>query len=45
MEGCITNIGGCLRTKHPWIEMEMRANLTMTLNWNTKDLTITRVEI
>jgi hypothetical protein len=45
MEGCITNIGGCLRTKHPWIEVEMRANLAMTLNWNTKDLTITRVEI
>jgi hypothetical protein len=45
MEGCITNIGGCLKTKHPWIEVEMRANLAMTLNWNTKDLTITRVEI
>ena len=37
MEGCITNIGGCLKTKHPWIEVEMRANLAMTLNWNTKD--------
>jgi hypothetical protein len=45
MEGCITNIGGCLKTKHPWIEVEMRANLAMTLNWNTKDLTITRIEI
>jgi hypothetical protein len=45
MEGCITNIGGCLKTNHPWIEVEMRANLAMTLNWNTKDLTITRVEI
>jgi hypothetical protein len=45
MEGCITNVGGCLKTKHPWIELELRANLAMTLNWNTRDLTITRVEI
>jgi hypothetical protein len=45
MEGCVANVGGCLKTKHPWIEVEMRANLALTINWNTKDLVITRVEI
>lgn len=38
-------LGGCLKTKHPWILVGMRADLGMTLDWNTRDLKITRVEI
>jgi hypothetical protein len=46
MEGCVAGgIGGCLKTKHPWIEVGTRADLGMTLDWNTRDLIITRVEI
>jgi hypothetical protein len=45
MEACVTNVGGCLKTKHPWIELELRANLALTINWNTRDLQLTRVEI
>jgi hypothetical protein len=38
-------VGGCLKTKHPWVELELRANLALTINWNAKDLMLTRVEI
>jgi hypothetical protein len=44
-EGRFSCVGGCLKTKHPWILIGMRADLGMTLDWNTRDLTITRVEI
>jgi hypothetical protein len=39
-----TSIGGCLKTKHPWIQVGMRADLGMT-HWNARDLELTRVEI
>jgi len=45
MGACVTNVGGCVKTKHPWIELELRANLALTINWNTRDLKLTRVEI
>jgi hypothetical protein len=45
MEACVTSIGGCLKTKHPWIQVGMRADLGFELGWNTRDLVITRVEI
>jgi hypothetical protein len=45
MEACVSNVGGCVKKKHPWIEVQMRANLQLLIGWNTRDLTITRVEI
>jgi hypothetical protein len=34
-----------LEDEAPWILTGMRADLGMTLDWNTRDLTIRRVEI